>query len=399
MSAGPAPKKPINRKLVYVMLAGLGVVTIAALVLATVSDPRAERQAEDAAREAEQLRQLPTGTEQAGAEKIRLAEEEARRKAARDQADAGAIAALDGAAAPGAGTAGGLPAYDPALLAELDAAQREIGARQPAPVMGSGFPTDLPQGETAGPRAGGGSGDGIGKVYENYGSRSAGGESGGGGDLFGGGGDADTAGAGVYETVKPQTAPSTRVVNQGALIPAVLLSRIDTRNQGPVVAMVTRTVYDSRTQTIPLIPQGSRLVGSYETTVEPGVDRIPGTFERLILPNGQSFVLPSVPTSGLDGTIGVRGRYRSNILRAIGPSFVVAAIGQWIDREYPAPSSAGATPGGTVQSPSVVQQVVPKINEAVMDRYEGAKPYFTVKPGQEVRLVLTADLEVPVVNP
>src|SRR5690606_28008448 len=99
-----------------------------------------------------------------------------------------------------------------------------------------------------------------------------------------------------------------------------------------ITAVISRNVYDSRTHRTLLIPQGSKLVGSYATSVTPGVDRIAVSFSRLILPNGDAFDLPSTPSVGLDGTAGVEGNYKSNFWRAVGPSVLVAILGQAADR-------------------------------------------------------------------
>lgn len=424
MSAS-APKKPVNRKLLYMGMVGVGLVGALALVAVTQNDPRKKQQEEAEQKHIEQINRLPTGSEddardqlaKAQAEAEQRAKDEAERKKREQQAFE---TFASGGGAPGAiaPTTGGMPQFDPDLLRQLDQAQQEVGARPSVPAMTGGVVQ--PSGASQGAMGGGAGASSIGITYENYDkskpnltashltgdlfeSDGNGGGQGGSGSsgATGSSGGSSSSDPGVYETIKPQGAPSARVINQGVMIPAVLMSRIDTRNAGPIAAVVSRTVYDSKTHRIPLIPQGSRLVGSYQTSVAPGVDRIGVSFERLILPDGRAFVLPAFPTSGLDGTIGVAGKYHSNLLRSIGPAFVVAVLGEATDRqirkELP---EQGATTGGGVtapvyQSPDVLQQTVPKMSEAVNERYAGAKPYFTAAPGQEVRVILVQDLEIP----
>lgn len=387
MSAGQ-PKQPVNRKLAYLALVGVGVLGLFAIIAVTLNNPQVEAETKAAEGKAKEVEALPTGDEVAARRQLDTAAQEAERRAGAATAAAGETPPAD------------LPTdgFDADLLGQLDQAEREVSARQPS-LAGNG---DLPTAPAVfgdatglGPQLPTQGEKGIGYVHEAYSDKPAAAGDGGGG-LFGGdeaeGGD---NAPGVYETIKPQQSPSARVITQGALIPVVLTTRIDTRNPGPMVGVVTRTVYDSRTQRIPLIPQGSRLVGVYETAVSPGVDRLPGQFNRLIFPNGSVIELPGIPSAGLDGTIGIKGRYHSNFARAVGPSFVVSVLGQVIDRELPAPPSNTNAGGVTMESPSVAQQVMPKVNEAVMQRYQAAKPYFTAQPGQEIKLILTADLEIP----
>lgn len=405
MSAQAGGRQPINRKMGYLAIGGVLVIGAIAVMVASTKDPVSTKQekAEKAARDA--VASMPEGTEEKGRDQVESAAQAAERKAAREARERGDFQAFVGGGQPSvaAGTTD-MPAIDPELLRQLDEAQREVGG---SPGLGSKAATGLPDGLPAlGAGAGGGGGDKSGIVYDSYGGGIGTAKEAVGEHFFGEeGGDAQAraakaAGAdGVYEVIRPQAQPSEFVIAQGTAIHAALMTRIDTRNAGLITAMVMRTVYDSRTHRIPLIPQGSRLIGTYDTSVSPGVDRLAVDFQRLVLPDGRAFSLPGFPTSGSDGSIGLVGKYKSNILRAIGPAIVVALAGQAMDRqikkEIPAADGAAQTPMGAMQSPSVLEQTMPKINEAVMQRYQGAKPYFIAQPGQAMRVVVTADIEVP----
>lgn len=410
MSEDAQTKKPINRKMIWMMLYGIMALGIVGVVVAIFNDPRKDQKAEDEAAEQKKLAELPVGKEEAATSALDKQQAELdHREALRKQQEERERSEFD--AMMGAGQGEGTSqaqaqGYDPEMLRMLDEAQRQAGG---SPDLARDVPLP-PLNDGA---SGGAQPDGKQSlIHDNY-SKGMGqtvadsvgsdmfGDEGRGADAGGGETPADKAADGIYEALRPALPPSVFLLNQGSAIPAVLMSRIDTRNAGPITAMVTRTVFDSRTSRIPLIPQGSRLIGAYDTNVSPGVDRIGVQFTRLMLPDGRAFDLPAFPTSGGDGTIGMSGKYKSNLLQAIGPSFVVAVMGQVIDRqvrkEIPT-QDASVQPGGAggmYQSPSVLEQVAPKLNEAVMQRYQGAKPYFVVQPGQKIRVILTHDLEVP----
>src|SRR5205807_1727279 len=63
------------------------------------------------------------------------------------------------------------------------------------------------------------------------------------------------------------------LLTAGTVIPAALLTGISSDLPGPVVATVTESVYDSATGRYLLIPQGSRLVGKYDSQVSFGQRR------------------------------------------------------------------------------------------------------------------------------
>lgn len=393
-------KKPFNRKLAVIVAVTLSGLMLLVAMTRGLRDPReAAKEAADR-KKVEELRSQPTGSADAGAAEVqRLMQEkvaEQRRTNAGSDPDKAAFDAM----LSGASGAAGMPPIDPKLDA-LAQAQEEVMRTAPS-LQQTASAAGLPPmggrpgvGQGAGAASAGGS-EGKPAYYENYGKPSGAIPTA--SELVGGIEDkkarAAAAGAsGFYEPTRPEAPPSARIVGKGAILPAVLASRIDTRQAGPIIAIVTRTVFDSATQQVPLIPQGSKLLGRFETDVQPGVDRIRAAFSTLVLPDGRQIDLGETQSTGLDGTVGVSGKYKSNILRAIGPSLVVALIGQKIDHDIPSESAGGG--GLNYQSPTVAQQVIPQVNQAVMQRYSAAKPYFIANAGQEIRLILTEPLEIP----
>lgn len=370
-------KAAISRKFgisIFAFLGALFAIGMLWILIVGAPDPAAEAAKKAEERRLEQLRQQSTVPETTAQRILQQEEYEAQRRA--DQAARDALqATLDTPAAP-ATPEQPKRVVDAAFLAELDALQRELGA-PPNFRTDEQIPVPAPsQGRVGGATGGGGGGFGV---FED--------------------GAAAPAVVGVddpgpVETVRPRDIP-LRSIHRGVTLRAALTSRIDTRNDGPLIATITRDVYDSRFVREVLIPRGSRLVGTYSTSVQPGVDRIAVSFNYITLPNGKAIELPDMPAAAMDGTIGVGGDYRSNILRAIGPSFIVAALGQWVDTkiDVPDPSIDGSQP--LVMAPSVMERVTPQISEAVLQRYAAARPYFLADPGQEIRIVVTQEIEIP----
>ena len=85
------------------------------------------------------------------------------------------------------------------------------------------------------------------------------------------------------------TAPaSSYVVQAGNIIPASLITGIRSDLPGQITAQVTENVYDSPTGRFLLIPQGTRLIGIYDSQVAFGQSRVLLVWTRLIMPNGRS---------------------------------------------------------------------------------------------------------------
>ncbi|MEM7671582.1 MAG: TrbI/VirB10 family protein, partial [Pseudomonadota bacterium] len=96
-------------------------------------------------------------------------------------------------------------------------------------------------------------------------------------------------------------------VMAGTLIPASLVTGINSDLPGTIVAQVTQPVYDTVTGQYLLIPQGSRLIGRYQSEVSFGQDRALVTWDRIIFPDGSSIVI-SAPGADAQGFAGLSDR-------------------------------------------------------------------------------------------
>lgn len=79
------------------------------------------------------------------------------------------------------------------------------------------------------------------------------------------------------------------------MIEAALLTGLRSDLPGQISAQVTVNVYDSPTGRLLLIPQGSRLLGEYDSRVATGQSRLLLAWTRLILPDGRSIILERQP--------------------------------------------------------------------------------------------------------
>jgi len=83
----------------------------------------------------------------------------------------------------------------------------------------------------------------------------------------------------------------------GSVIAASLITGLPSDLPGLVTAQVTEKVYDSTTGSVLLVPQGARLIGSYDSVVAFGQRRALIVWQRIILPDGSSLRLDNVPAT------------------------------------------------------------------------------------------------------
>lgn len=175
----------------------------------------------------------------------------------------------------------------------------------------------------------------------------------------------------------------------GAIVPAALLTAVDTSRQGPVVAMVTQNVFDTVTGRHLLLPQGTRLIGVSGGDGVYGERRAFVTWERLILPNGRSLQLSE---AGVDaqGSVGVRGQVDRRLLQMFGAvlaSGAVTTLGQ-IARDGDRSGSGSLL--GDVGDAAAIEGA--RIGGRLVDRELEVRPSIRLRAGAPVNVLITRDL-------
>nr|MBP6780902.1 TrbI/VirB10 family protein [Ottowia sp.] len=94
-------------------------------------------------------------------------------------------------------------------------------------------------------------------------------------------------------------------VMAGTVIPAALVTGIKSDLPGDVIATVTEPVYDTVTGKFLLIPQGSRILGRYNSQVSYGQSRVQMVWNRIILPDTSSLTLDNLVGTDPAGYAGV----------------------------------------------------------------------------------------------
>jgi type IV secretion system protein VirB10 len=174
----------------------------------------------------------------------------------------------------------------------------------------------------------------------------------------------------------------------GAMIPAALLTAVDTARPGPVVATVIQNVFDSVSGRHLLLPQGTRLIGSSGGDTRHGDRRAYIRWERLILPNGKSLVLEGAEGVDAQGAVGVRGRVdRRLVPLAVGTAFggAVTALGQ--------AARDGDRGGGLLGDAGDAAAIEgARIGGGLVERELEVRPSIRLAAGTPVRVMITRDL-------
>ncbi len=192
------------------------------------------------------------------------------------------------------------------------------------------------------------------------------------------------------KTVSPDRLdnPASRfVVQAGAVIPAALITGIHSDLPGQVTAQVTEHVYDSPTGKYLLIPQGSKLVGVYDSQVAFGQDRVLLVWTRLIFPNGRSIVLERQPGADTQGFAGLEDKVDYHWDRLFTAALLSSILG------------VGTQVGASSNENDLIQALrrsgsdtLNQTGQQVVRRNLNIQPTLTIRPGFPVRVIVNRDL-------
>ncbi|MDQ2843679.1 MAG: P-type conjugative transfer protein TrbG [Acidobacteriota bacterium] len=107
-------------------------------------------------------------------------------------------------------------------------------------------------------------------------------------------------------------------IKAGWEIPAVLEQSLNSDLPGELKALVMASVYDTATGEYLLIPQGSRLIGKYDSRVAYGQDGVQVTWSRIIFPDASSIDLNGMVGLDSHGNAGLRDKVDRHYARIVG---------------------------------------------------------------------------------
>jgi type IV secretory pathway VirB10-like protein len=178
----------------------------------------------------------------------------------------------------------------------------------------------------------------------------------------------------------------------GTVLPCVLTQGINSDLPGQIGCLISQNVYDTVTGRYLLIPQGTKAIGTYDSRVAYGQERVLVVWTRLLRPDGTTLSLEGMPGTDLSGYAGLTGHVNNHYLRLLSGVVMGSLIG----------ASAQIATGANSQNPSfaalAVQGAGQNINEAgqqITRKNLNIQPTIEVPPGARLNIFSTKDLILP----
>ncbi|MER8453429.1 TrbI/VirB10 family protein [Mesorhizobium sp. M1428] len=193
--------------------------------------------------------------------------------------------------------------------------------------------------------------------------------------------------SGIYNLHALQTPASPYQLMAGSVIAASLITGINSDLPGLVVAQVTENVHDTVTGSTLLIPQGSRLIGTYDSVVAFGQRRALLVWQRILLTDGSSIEIDNLPATDTAGYAGLEDKVDFHTWQLMKGVALATLLG--VGTEL----SLGQDESDLVKAiRESAQQNVSQAGQRITEKNLNIQPTITVRPGWPLRVIVHKDL-------
>jgi len=191
----------------------------------------------------------------------------------------------------------------------------------------------------------------------------------------------------IYNPHEIQTPTSPYEVLAGTIIPASLITGLDSDLPGLVIAQITQNIFDSVSGAILLIPEGSKIIGSYDSVVAFGQSRALVVWQRIIMPDGSSIQIDNLPATDAEGYSGLEDSVDYHTWALIKGVAISTLLG--VGTQLAVGNQQNDLLTAIRQS---TQDSVNQAGQQITQKNLNIQPTIKVRPGWPLRVIVSKDL-------
>lgn len=184
-------------------------------------------------------------------------------------------------------------------------------------------------------------------------------------------------------------------LKRGSVIPAVMISGINSDLPGRIIGQVSENVWDSVSGRRLLIPQGTRLFGRYDSRVTHGQSRVLVVWTDLVFPDGSTLNLQGMPGTSAAGYAGFKDKVDWHWDVLFATALLTSAISTGITY---ATDSANDN-NDTVQIEDTAQEEFARefgrVANRALDKQLDVQPTLKIRPGYRFNVMVEKDIVLP----
>lgn len=184
-------------------------------------------------------------------------------------------------------------------------------------------------------------------------------------------------------------------LKRDSVIPATLITGINSDLPGRITAQVSQNVYDSATGHQLLIPQGAKLLGRYDSKISFGQNRVLVVWTDIIFPNGATLQIGGMAGTDAEGYGGFNDQVDNHYFQVFGSAILIAAIGAGIDMSVPASSPYGYRQTPSDAARNSFAETFGRVAEQTISKNLNVQPTLEIRPGYVFNVLVDQDMVFP----
>ncbi len=188
---------------------------------------------------------------------------------------------------------------------------------------------------------------------------------------------------------------SSYELKRGSVIPATMITGINSDLPGRITAQVSQNVYDSATGHHLLVPQGAKLFGRYDSKVSFGQRRVLVVWTDIIFANGSTLQIGGMAGTDPEGYGGFTDKVDRHYLRTFGSAALVAIIGTGIDVSAPEGSAFATRDTASDAVRRNFAETFGRVAEQTISKNLDVQPTIRVRPGYKFNILVDQDIVFP----
>lgn len=183
-------------------------------------------------------------------------------------------------------------------------------------------------------------------------------------------------------------------IKAGTIIPGVMISGINSDLPGQIIGQVREDVYDSATGQNLLVPSGSKLIGTYDSTITMGQSRVLVAWTRIIYPDSSSVSLNLMPGADMSGYAGFNDKVNNHYWRVFGNAALLSVFSAGVQLSQPTKNTGDGYDSQQIIAAEIGRQLG-QLGMEMTRRNMDIQPILEIRPGYNFNIMITKDIILP----
>ncbi|NQY75457.1 MAG: hypothetical protein HRT90_11990 [Candidatus Margulisbacteria bacterium] len=181
-------------------------------------------------------------------------------------------------------------------------------------------------------------------------------------------------------------------IKAGTILPAIMITGINSDLPGQITAQLSQHVYDTATGKYLLLPQGSKLIGLYDSHVSHGQKRVLVAWNRIILPDASSIHLGVMAGSDAIGRAGFRDKVNSHTFKIFGNAFMLSLLSAGVQMSQGSDQGVGLASSAREEISAAIGQQMGEVGMEMVRKNMNIQPTLTIRPGYRFNVMVNRDM-------